>query len=103
MREIVFLFARVFAAMFAYFPDEMKPTTEEMLAMLFRLAKWFVWADLSLRRAGHGEMIEYCLAETLRGLQADFTENVEQQLATAGPELAAAVDTCIEKLMSKAA
>lgn len=103
MREIVFLFARVLTAMFAYFPDEMKPTTEEMLAILFRLAKWFVWADLSLRRAGHGERIEYCLVETLRGLQADFSENVEQELAAAGPQLAAAVDTCLEKLMSKAA
>lgn len=103
MREIVLLFARVFAALFTYFPDEMKPTTGELLAMLFRLAKWFVWADLSLRRSGHGERIEYCLAETLRGLQADFSENVEQELTAAGPEIAAAVDTCFEKLMSKAA
>jgi hypothetical protein len=103
IREMVFLFGCVFTAMFAYLPDKMKPTTEEVLAMLFRLAKWFAWADLSLRRGGHGERIEYCLAETFRALQADFSENVEQQLATAGPELAAAVDTCIEKLMSKAA
>jgi len=98
MREIVLLFRRVFAAMFDYFPNEMKPTTEDVLAMLFRLAKWFVWADLSLRRSGHGERIEYCLTETLRGLQADFNENVEQELAAAGPEISAAVENCFQKL-----
>jgi hypothetical protein len=98
MREIVLLFRRVFAAMFDYFPNEIKPTTEDVLAMLFRLAKWFVWADLSLRRSGHGERIEYCLTETLRGLQADFNENVEQELAAAGPEISAAVENCFQKL-----
>ena len=98
LREIVLLFRQVISLLLPHIPDEMDPTTMESLAAIFRFGRMCIWADLSLRRSGYGEIIDYCLPALLDQIREELNDDVLREWAAAGPEISAAVENCFQKL-----
>jgi hypothetical protein len=84
----------------SFITEEMNPTTIESLATIFRFGKMCIWADLSLRWSGYGDIIDFSLPVLLSQLREEIDEELERELSAASPEIAVAMETCFEKLMA---
>jgi hypothetical protein len=70
----------------------------ESLAAIFRFGRICIWAELSLRRSGYGEIIDYCLPETLNLIRQDLNDDALREWSATSPEISATVESCLAKL-----
>ena len=98
MREVALLFRRMIVILMRDMPAEFKAPPAQILPSIFRAGKLLVWADLSLRRNGFAEVIDYCLSELLNKCREEINEKLELEMAAASPHIAAAMKTCFEQL-----
>jgi len=97
MREVALLSHKMFVILMRDVPAELKSTTAEILPSIFGAGKLFVWADVSLRRNGFAEVVDYYLSELLSKCREELNEKLEIEMATASPYIASALKTCFEQ------
>ncbi len=99
-REIVLEFRRLLLLVMPYFPEEIKLTSRDQLSSVLSFGKICVWADLSLRLKGYGELIESILQLMLGEIRKHFGETLEGELAEVGPQITMLMETLFEELGS---
>ncbi|MBX3292256.1 MAG: hypothetical protein KF881_05100 [Acidobacteria bacterium] len=77
---------------------ERLPTLSDVLPQILQAATLFVMADISLRRHGHGPLIDHVKAEAAKKFHEDMSQVTEQALAEVGPEFANAFKKGLKKL-----
>lgn len=85
--QIVRLLWRMLSSLILEMPAELQLAEEKVLFHAFTVGRMLIWADISLRQEGFGEVIDYCLNILLTELRQDIDE-AEQQLADASQNFA---------------
>jgi hypothetical protein len=92
--KIARLFWKLLLRLYHDLPDAFRPTEEEVLTHAFALGRMLIWADMSLRRDGFGEIIDHSLRRLLAQLQQDVSE-AEQKVGDASQGFATVMSALI--------
>ena len=103
MREIVHHCDRMLKALLSEVPAEFTEGFVDKWDALFTVGRVCVLADLSLRRSGYGDCIDYVLSEALNQVRALCDENLERELRANGAQLVASFRTVADEWVQKLA
>jgi hypothetical protein len=93
---------RLMDALYSDMPAEFRPNERELLRMGFELGRFAAYADITLRRAGFGALIEMGLAEIKKSLAEELNEQTLAEAAAASKDFAAGLMRCLENLTQPA-
>lgn len=88
-REIILEIRRLLPIVMPYVPEELQPKEDELVDTLLSVGKVSIWIDLSLRRSGYGDLINYFLAFLLDGIRKQSIEELEKAMTQYGPDITA--------------
>ncbi len=81
-------------------PEEYKPKRADTIRSVLSVGGLLVLADLSLRRNGFGQTIDYFLPVALKELREGYTEEVERELVEASKVIPQFVETFFPKMVN---
>jgi hypothetical protein len=93
LREMALLASKIITILTSEVPAEYKPARADILRPILDIGGALILADLSLRRNGFAQEIDYFLPEALRAFQHGFTEEVELELVEASKIMPGAIET----------
>jgi hypothetical protein len=93
LREMALVARKIITILTREVPTEYMPTRADILQPILSVGGILILADLSLRRNGFAQEIDYFLPEALRAFQQGFTEEVECQLIEASKIVPDAIET----------
>jgi hypothetical protein len=67
---------------------ELQTREEDVFTILLRMSKWIIWADLSVRRNGHGQVMDVIREYARNEVKEKLTETLEQQVEAMAPVVA---------------
>lgn len=93
LREMALMIRRIITILTREIPAEYKPARADILRPIFKAGGVLILADLSLRRNGFAQQIDYLLPEALRAFQQGFTEEIERELVEFSKTVPNAIET----------
>jgi hypothetical protein len=96
--EIVLKLNKLFGILTKDVRAELRSQKENMFTIFMRFSKWLIWADLSLRRNGHGQVIDMSREFAKNEVQEKLNEKIEQELADAAPEVAKGMERAADAM-----
>jgi hypothetical protein len=93
LHRIVPLARKIITILMSEIPAEYKPTRADILRPLVSAGGLLVLVDLTLRRNGFAQAIDYLLPLALREFQQGFTEEVERELVRVSKMVPEAIKT----------
>jgi hypothetical protein len=93
LREMALLARKIITIITSKIPAEYQPARAEILRPILSAGGLLVLADLSLRRHGFAQAIDYFLPVALREFQQGFTEEVERELVEVSKVIPEAIET----------
>lgn len=95
LRGMAHLLRKIITILTREIPAEYHPSRADNLRPILSFGGLVILADLSLRRHGFGQAIDYFLPEALRRFQQQFTEEMERELVEASKQIPEIIETCI--------
>ena len=86
-RQIILEIRRLLPILLPYVPEELQPSDDELIETILSVGKVCMWIDLSLRRSGYGDLINYVLAFMLDGIRKQSLEELGKVMTQYGPEI----------------
>jgi hypothetical protein len=93
LREMALLVRKIITILTSEIPAEYKPARADILRPILSVGGLLVLADLSLRRNGFAQAIDYFLPLALQEFQMGFTEEVERELVEVSKSVPEAIET----------
>jgi hypothetical protein len=93
LREMALLARKIITILTSEIPAEYKPVRADILRPILGVGGLLVLADLSLRRNGFAQAIDYLLPVALQEFQQGFTEEMERELAKVSKAVPDAIET----------
>ena len=94
LRELFLMIQRIILILARELPDH--EPLNRFLPGVFVVGRIALIADLSLRRARYGEVIDRCLSEALNGLRTEIDERFGRELTRSAGRFARAVESVFE-------
>lgn len=98
-RELVRRLSRLLSLIEPHMPSDVQPTRADNLQTVFSIGKLCVLADLSFRRAGHGELVDRLVLMSGELLER-FDEWLDREGPKAGPQMAEVIQAVMSRLLS---
>ena len=93
LRGMALLVRKIITIITSEIPAEYKPARADLLRPILSVGGLLVLADLSLRRHGFAQAIDYLLPVALREFRQGFTEEVERELVEVSKVVPEAIET----------
>jgi hypothetical protein len=93
LRGMALLVRKIITIITSEIPAEYKPARADILRPILSVGGLLVLADLSLRRNGFAQAIDYVLPVALREFQQGFTNEVERELVEVSKIVPEAIET----------
>ena len=93
LRGMALLVRKIITIITSEIPAEYKPARADILRPILSVGGLLVLADLSLRRNGFAQAIDYLLPMALREFRQGFTEEVERELVEVSKVVPEAIET----------
>lgn len=99
LREMAVVISRLFGILLRDLDEKYKEPTGDALRPIFSVGKLLIWVDLSLRRCGYSEMVEFVLSTAAQAVREKCDEKLERELAEISPALASAFNTTADMIV----
>jgi DNA-binding transcriptional MerR regulator len=95
LRGMALMLRKIIMILTREIPADYQPARADILRPILSAGALLILADLSLRRNGFGQTIDYFLPEALRQFQKQFTEEMERELVEASKQIPEIIETSI--------
>jgi hypothetical protein len=98
LRDILSLIYRMFLKLAVDLPNEFRTVPENLLGAIFGGARLLVLANLSLRRNGFSEKIDFFILEASRRFQDEINQKLDRELTGIAQKFSTAIKQSLEEL-----